>query len=126
MQIRDPPKKLRKWRKNIASHHIGIGPVGVDNWFFKGPADLYRGVVGAFLGTVPNALLYFGAYESKYMTQLFAYLQKIAFAGFEFCSLFLYLLKCFSLVVRETEISEAGNCDVQHRSRIWRSIYHLE
>ncbi|KAG0623152.1 hypothetical protein M758_3G152100 [Ceratodon purpureus] len=64
MQIRDPPKKLRKWKKNIASHHIGIGPVGVDNWFFKGPADLYRGVMGAFLGTVPNALLYFGAYET--------------------------------------------------------------
>jgi len=65
MQVRDPPKKLRKWRKNIASHHIGIGPVGVDNWFFKGPADLYRGVAGAILGTVPNALLYFAAYESK-------------------------------------------------------------
>ncbi|XP_024362986.1 putative mitochondrial carrier protein PET8 [Physcomitrium patens] len=65
MQVRDPPKKLRKWRKNIASHHIGIGPVGVDNWFFKGPADLYRGVTGAILGTVPNALLYFAAYETS-------------------------------------------------------------
>lgn len=65
MQVRDPPKKLRKWRKNIASHHIGIGPVGVDNWFFKGPADLYRGVAGAILGTVPNALLYFAAYETS-------------------------------------------------------------
>lgn len=70
MQVRDPPKKLRKWRKNIASHHIGIGPVGVDNWFFKGPADLYRGVTGAILGTVPNALLYFAAYESECMIHL--------------------------------------------------------
>ncbi len=64
MQIREPTKKLRKWKKKIISKHIGIGPVGVDNWFFKGPADLYRGVTGAILGTVPNALLYFAVYES--------------------------------------------------------------
>lgn len=74
LQIRDPPKKLRKWRKKIASNHIGIGPVGVDNWFLKGPADLYRGVTGAILGTVPNALLYFAAYESESSLSLaFAY-----------------------------------------------------
>ncbi len=64
MQIREPTKKLRKWKRKIISKHIGIGPVGVDNWFFKGPADLYRGVTGAILGTVPNALLYFAVYES--------------------------------------------------------------
>eukprot|EP00850_Spirogloea_muscicola_P020953 SM000232S07923 [mRNA] locus=s232:36335:39477:- [translate_table: standard] len=63
MQIKDPPKKLRKWRKKISKKAIEIGPVDIDNWFFKGPADIYRGVVGAIVGTVPNALLYFVAYE---------------------------------------------------------------
>eukprot|EP00271_Cylindrocystis_brebissonii_P020805 TRINITY_DN7080_c0_g1_i1.p1 TRINITY_DN7080_c0_g1~~TRINITY_DN7080_c0_g1_i1.p1 ORF type:complete len:510 (-),score=74.59 TRINITY_DN7080_c0_g1_i1:901-2430(-) len=64
MQIKDPPKKLRKWRKKIVKKAIGIGPVDIDNWFFKGPGDLYRGVWGAILGTIPNAALYFVAYES--------------------------------------------------------------
>eukprot|EP00897_Mesotaenium_endlicherianum_P007358 jgi/Mesen1/6650/ME000340S05814 len=63
MQIKDPPKKLRKWRKKISKKAIGVGPVDIDNWFFKGPGDIYRGVWGAILGTIPNALLYFVAYE---------------------------------------------------------------
>ncbi|CAM6032798.1 unnamed protein product [Sphagnum compactum] len=75
MQIREPTKKLRKWKKKIISKHIGIGPVGVDNWFFKGPADLYRGVTGAILGTVPNALLYFAVYETS-TSKLEKYLPK--------------------------------------------------
>lgn len=64
MQIQEPIRKLCKWKKGIVSKHIGIGPVGVDNWFFKGPSDLYRGVIGVILGTVPYALLYFSVYES--------------------------------------------------------------
>jgi hypothetical protein len=64
MQIQEPTIKLCKWKKGIVSKHIGIGPVGVDNWFFKGPSDLYRGVIGVILGTVPYALLYFSVYES--------------------------------------------------------------
>jgi ABC-type amino acid transport system permease subunit len=64
MQIQEPTKNLGKWKKTIISKHIGIGPVGVDNWFFKGLADLYCGVTGAILRTVPNALLYFVVYES--------------------------------------------------------------
>lgn len=63
LQIRDPPKKLRKWKKSIHSNAIGLGPVGIDNWLLKGPGDLFRGVTGAILGTLPNALLYFAAYE---------------------------------------------------------------
>ncbi|KAL2612617.1 hypothetical protein R1flu_024309 [Riccia fluitans] len=65
MQVRDPPKKLRKWRQNISANAIGLGPVGVDNWLLKGPGDLFRGVTGAILGTIPNALLYFAAYEAS-------------------------------------------------------------
>jgi hypothetical protein len=65
MQIQEPTIKLCKWKKGIVSKHIGIGPVGVDNWFFKGPSDLYRGVIGVILGTVPYALLYFSVYESS-------------------------------------------------------------
>ncbi len=64
MQIQEPTRKLCKWKKGIVSKHIGIGPVGVDNGFFKGPSDLYRGVIGVILGTVPYALLYFSVYES--------------------------------------------------------------
>ncbi|CAM6009251.1 unnamed protein product [Sphagnum balticum] len=65
MQIQEPTRKLCKWKKGIVSKHIGIGPVGVDNWFFKGPSDLYRGVIGVILGTVHYALLYFSVYESS-------------------------------------------------------------
>ncbi|CAM6120874.1 unnamed protein product [Calypogeia fissa] len=65
LQIRDPPKKLRKWKKSIHSNAIGLGPVGIDNWLLKGPGDLYRGVTGAILGTLPNALIYFAAYEAS-------------------------------------------------------------
>lgn len=65
MQIKDPPKKLRKWRKKISKKSIMIGPLDIDNWFFKGPGDLFRGAWGAILGTIPNAALYFIAYESS-------------------------------------------------------------
>ncbi|KAL3680422.1 hypothetical protein R1sor_023378 [Riccia sorocarpa] len=65
LQVRDPPKKLRKWRQNISANAIGVGPVGIDNWLLKGPGDLFRGVTGAILGTIPNALLYFAAYEAS-------------------------------------------------------------
>ena len=65
MQIKDPTKKLRKWKRKISKKAIEIGPIGIDNWFFKGPADLFRGVWGAILGTIPNAMLYFVAYECK-------------------------------------------------------------
>ncbi|OAE27110.1 hypothetical protein AXG93_829s1110 [Marchantia polymorpha subsp. ruderalis] len=63
MQVKDPAKQLRKWKKKVASKPIGLGPVGIDNWFVKGPGDLFRGVTGAILGTVPTALLYFASYE---------------------------------------------------------------
>lgn len=71
LQIRDPPKKLRKWKKSIHSNAIGLGPVGIDNWLLKGPGDLFRGVTGAILGTLPNALLYFAAYEGTHITLTF-------------------------------------------------------
>lgn len=64
MQIKNPVKKLRKWKRKISKNAIGVGPIDIDNWFFKGPADLFRGVAGAVLGTIPNAALYFVAYES--------------------------------------------------------------
>lgn len=65
LQVQDPPQELKKWRKKISKNAIGIGPVDFNNWFCKGPGDLYRGVTGAILGTVPNAFLYFLAYECK-------------------------------------------------------------
>ena len=65
MQITDPPKKLRKWRKKISKKAIGIGPIDIDNWFVKGPGDIFRGVWGAILGTIPNAALYFVTYECE-------------------------------------------------------------
>ncbi|KAG6544243.1 hypothetical protein Mapa_014346 [Marchantia paleacea] len=63
MQVKDPAKQLMKWKRNVAAKPIGLGPVGIDNWFVKGPGDLFRGVTGAIIGTVPNALLYFSSYE---------------------------------------------------------------
>ncbi|GAQ78614.1 Mitochondrial carrier protein [Klebsormidium nitens] len=63
LQVKNPPKKLRKWRKKISKKAVGIGPVDIDNWWFKGPNDLYRGVTIAVLGTLPNAFMYFTTYE---------------------------------------------------------------
>lgn len=65
MQIKDPTKKLKKWRRKISKKAFELGPLDIDNWFFKGPGDLFRGVWGAVLGTIPNAMLYFVAYECE-------------------------------------------------------------
>ena len=65
MQIKEPQKKLKKWRKKVSKNSIGIGPLDIDNWFFKGPGDVYRGVMGAILGTAANAFLYFVCYEGE-------------------------------------------------------------
>ena len=70
-QVSEPPKKLRKWRKKLAKRkNQVIVPVGRDgrtltvpNWAYKGPGDLYRGVSGAILGTLPTALVYFVVYD---------------------------------------------------------------
>lgn len=71
-QVSEPPKKLRKWRKKLgkAKNTLHLSVLGgrgrtlaVPNWAFKGPFDLYRGVSGALLGTLPTALVYFAVYE---------------------------------------------------------------
>ena len=49
----------------MSKNSIGIGPLDIDNWFFKGPGDVYRGVMGAILGTAANAFLYFVCYEGE-------------------------------------------------------------
>jgi solute carrier family 25 S-adenosylmethionine transporter 26 len=71
LQVSEPPKKLRKWRKKLAkAKNQLIVPVGshgrtltVPNWAYKGPGDIYRGVAGAVLGTLPTALVYFTVYD---------------------------------------------------------------
>lgn len=71
LQVSEPPKKLRKWRKKLAKgKNQIIVPVGrhgrtltVPNWAYKGPGDIYRGVTGAVLGTLPTALVYFLVYD---------------------------------------------------------------
>eukprot|EP00245_Coleochaete_scutata_P008477 TRINITY_DN2590_c0_g10_i1.p1 TRINITY_DN2590_c0_g10~~TRINITY_DN2590_c0_g10_i1.p1 ORF type:complete len:444 (-),score=69.41 TRINITY_DN2590_c0_g10_i1:145-1476(-) len=65
MQVKDPPKKLRKWVKKASKKAISVGKLEIDNWFFKGPGDIYRGVTAAIVGTIPNAMMYFIAYESS-------------------------------------------------------------
>ena len=70
-QVSDPPKKLRKWRKKLAkAKNQLIVPVGrggrtltVPNWAYKGPGDIYRGLSGAIIGTLPTALVYFTVYD---------------------------------------------------------------
>ncbi|CAI5511347.1 unnamed protein product [Closterium sp. Naga37s-1] len=64
MQVKDPTKKLRKWRRKVVKKAFEVGPIDIDNWLIKGPSDLFRGVWGAILGTIPNAMLYFIAYEA--------------------------------------------------------------
>jgi hypothetical protein len=66
MKIQKPTKNLGKWKKKIISKHIGIGPVGVDNWFFKGLADLYCGVNGGYPSHCAKCTLIFCVYESMF------------------------------------------------------------
>jgi solute carrier family 25 S-adenosylmethionine transporter 26 len=69
--VSEPPKKLRKWRKKLAkAKNQIIVPVGshgrtltVPNWAYKGPGDIYRGLTGAIVGTLPTALVYFTVYD---------------------------------------------------------------
>lgn len=67
----EPPRKLKKWRKKLAkAKNQLILPVGrggrtltVPNWAYKGPGDIYRGLTGAVIGTLPTALVYFTVYD---------------------------------------------------------------
>eukprot|EP00898_Chlorokybus_atmophyticus_P003880 jgi/Chlat1/4493/Chrsp29S04433 len=63
LQAVKPPSKLQRWREKIHTKHIHIGNVNIDNWWYKGPKDIYLGLTCAVIGTIPTALVYFAAYE---------------------------------------------------------------
>eukprot|EP00899_Mesostigma_viride_P027454 jgi/Mesvir1/7894/Mv11826-RA.1 len=72
LQVVKPPKKVKKWRKKIVKKALHFGPGAnseaggrfrINNWMYKGPGDLYLGLTGAVLGTLPTALVYFVTYE---------------------------------------------------------------
>ncbi|KAK9840744.1 hypothetical protein WJX81_001695 [Elliptochloris bilobata] len=62
------PELLRSWRSGSKAQPLDVylGPRRVAhfrNVLFKGPRDVYLGLTGAVLGTIPTALLYFATYE---------------------------------------------------------------
>jgi solute carrier family 25 S-adenosylmethionine transporter 26 len=68
LQVTEPAKQLRKWRRGVTSHHVDLyvgtrRVIRAQNWLIKGPQDIYLGFTGAVLGTIPTAFLYFTAYE---------------------------------------------------------------
>lgn len=68
LQVRSPPEAVAKWKKSIKKHSVQfyVSPhrvVKFKNFLYKGPRDVYLGLTGAILGTLPVGLLYFSAYE---------------------------------------------------------------
>uniref|UniRef100_A0A6U1KHJ4 Mitochondrial carrier protein n=1 Tax=Tetraselmis chuii TaxID=63592 RepID=A0A6U1KHJ4_9CHLO len=70
MQVTNDTKRLTKWKASSVTFTIKGRPMQVQpNIFCHGFRDIYTGVSGALLGTVPTAFVYFWAYEnsSKYL-----------------------------------------------------------
>eukprot|EP00884_Botryococcus_braunii_P023366 jgi/Botrbrau1/9713/Bobra.0388s0008.3 len=71
MQAMRAPKatpKLQRWRTSTKQHPVDVymgrrRVMHFRNWLVKGPKDVYLGLTGAVLGTIPTAFLYFWAYE---------------------------------------------------------------
>ncbi|KAK9804260.1 hypothetical protein WJX72_003751 [[Myrmecia] bisecta] len=68
LQVRSPAKALQKWTKKTQSKPLNLYVgnhrlVHTRNWLIKGPRDVYLGLTGAVLGTIPTACLYFSTYE---------------------------------------------------------------
>lgn len=64
--IRTPP--LRSWLRGVRATATTVSlprhlHLSVPNWAAKGVGDLYLGVTGALLGTLPTAFVYFSVYE---------------------------------------------------------------
>ena len=68
LQVRSPPKEVKVWKKSIKKNQIrflvrGKKVFKFRNWLIRGPRDIYLGVTGSILGTLPVGLAYFAAYE---------------------------------------------------------------
>ncbi|KAK9902064.1 hypothetical protein WJX75_003057 [Coccomyxa subellipsoidea] len=62
------PELLKAWRTNSKAHPVDVyvnnrRVVHMRNWLVEGPKDIYLGISGAILGTIPTAFLYFSTYE---------------------------------------------------------------
>ncbi|CAD7699192.1 unnamed protein product [Ostreobium quekettii] len=67
LQVRSPPEAVKKWKKKTKSSavevHVARRIFKFRNYLVKGPSDIYLGLTGAILGTLPTALVYFVTYE---------------------------------------------------------------
>lgn len=69
MQIHRPNvPQLVEWKAVAQQPHVllrarGRALLSVRNFCAFGKSDLYRGLGGAFIGTIPVALVYFAVYE---------------------------------------------------------------
>ena len=68
LQVKSPPKAVKAWKKSIKKNPVQVRVSGTrvikfKNWLINGPRDVYLGVAGSFLGTLPVGLAYFAAYE---------------------------------------------------------------
>ena len=60
--------QLVQWKATASQAHVWLRANGrvflsTRNFCAFGKKDLYRGLTGAFLGTIPVALVYFAVYE---------------------------------------------------------------
>lgn len=68
LQVTAPALKLQRWQQRIKDNPLDLyvanrRVVHTKNWLIRGPKDVYRGLTGAVLGTIPTAMLYFTTYE---------------------------------------------------------------
>lgn len=73
LQVRSPPKAVKAWKKSIKPPLFKFGvnwfggkkkTIKIKNFFVGGPRDVYLGVTGSILGTLPVGFAYFAAYEA--------------------------------------------------------------
>ena len=67
-QVRTPEGLLKTWRKSTRQYpfdfHVGGHRIlHTRNVLVAGPQDVYLGLTGAVLGTIPTAAIYFAVYE---------------------------------------------------------------
>lgn len=68
LQVRSPPKAVKDWKKYVKKNQVRVSVQGkrvvkFKNFLIRGPQDVYLGVTGSILGTLPVGFAYFAAYE---------------------------------------------------------------
>ena len=64
LQAADGTSRLLKWQRKINKKFFGVGRIKFRNLAYRGPRDVYLGLTGSIVGTIPVSFVYFITYEN--------------------------------------------------------------